>query len=631
MKIGKKLLGAKKNLLTKILYNRKAALAWDFTHCERVRPEITLPQKIKIVPHEAWQVPSFPIPRAFKEKVIEMLNDRMKRGMLKRSESPYRNPWFLAKKKDKISYRLVNAAMEMNRVTIRDANMPPSADEFAEEFSGCAVASLVDFFSGYDQVELDPSSRDMTAFMTPLGLLRMTTLPQGATNSVAQFMRIIIRILKDHFPHLCWPFIDDIGVKGPRTTYNNEETFPGIRRFILEHIQGLDKVLADLERAGCTVSGPKSHWCVSGLKIVGYICDIEGRHPDTAKVIKILEWGDCQDVKSARAFIGVCVYYRIWIKGFAVISAPIYHLFRKGVNFYWGPEQREAMAILQKALTTAPALVTINYSEEAGEIIVAADASLEGWGAILMQIVEDRRCPSRYESGLWNQAERKYDATKRECRAVLKAFKKFRSWLYGIHFTLETDANVLAAQLNRSGTDLPNALLTRWLAWIRLFDFEVRHVPGTKHTAADGLSRRPRTASDDIDEIYEEDIDDFIAAELNTLSIQPVSVEDESVVNEDHQQVLSGQYSEDSQAIADYLATLRRPEGLSRSEFRRFRLRASKFQIRRGHLFRRQSKNVPARRVVNNLKKRAKIMHALYDKSEHRERKSTYRRIADKY
>jgi len=47
--------------------------------------------------------------------------------------------------------------------------------------------------------------------------------------------------------------------------------------------------------------------------------------------------------------------------------------------------------------------------------------------------------------------------------------------------------------------------------------------------------------------------------------------------HKDHQQVLSGQYSEDSQAIADYFTTLRRPEGISRSEFRRFRLRVSKF------------------------------------------------------
>jgi hypothetical protein len=42
IKIGKELLKVKKDLLTKILYNRKAALAWDFTYYKRVRSEIAL-------------------------------------------------------------------------------------------------------------------------------------------------------------------------------------------------------------------------------------------------------------------------------------------------------------------------------------------------------------------------------------------------------------------------------------------------------------------------------------------------------------------------------------------------------------------------------------------------------------
>jgi hypothetical protein len=42
IKIGKKLLKSEKDLLTEMLYNRKAALAWDFTHCEKVRSKITL-------------------------------------------------------------------------------------------------------------------------------------------------------------------------------------------------------------------------------------------------------------------------------------------------------------------------------------------------------------------------------------------------------------------------------------------------------------------------------------------------------------------------------------------------------------------------------------------------------------
>ena len=53
---------------------------------------------------------------------------------------------------------------------------------------------------------------------------------------------------------------------------------------------------------------------------------------------------------------------------------------------------------------------------------------------------------------------------------------------------LEMDVNVLVAQLNWSATDLPGSLVMRWIAYIRLFDFEVQHVPGKKHTAVDGLS-----------------------------------------------------------------------------------------------------------------------------------------------
>jgi hypothetical protein len=42
IKIGKELLKTEKDLLTKILYNRETALAWDFTHCGRVRSEVAL-------------------------------------------------------------------------------------------------------------------------------------------------------------------------------------------------------------------------------------------------------------------------------------------------------------------------------------------------------------------------------------------------------------------------------------------------------------------------------------------------------------------------------------------------------------------------------------------------------------
>ncbi len=67
-------------------------------------------------------------------------------------------------------------------------------------------------------------------------------------------------------------------------------------------------------------------------------------------------------------------------------------------------------------------------------------------------------------------------------------------------------------QLNKSAADVPGALVNRWLAWIRLFDFDVRHVVGKRHLVADGLSRRPWVPEDD--EESESDVKDFIDVEL---------------------------------------------------------------------------------------------------------------------
>jgi hypothetical protein len=74
-------------------------------------------------------------------------------------------------------------------------NQSLSADEFAEEFVGYKISFLIDLFSGYNYVKLAIESWDLTAFIILLGLLRHMTLPQGATNSVAQFIRIMTKIL----------------------------------------------------------------------------------------------------------------------------------------------------------------------------------------------------------------------------------------------------------------------------------------------------------------------------------------------------------------------------------------------------------------------------------------------------
>lgn len=88
--------------------------------------------------------------------------------------------------------------VELNRITIRDVHLLLSEAEFSEEFADYIVAFFNHFFSWYDYVDLDKVSKDLTDFITPLGLTKMTTLLQDATNLVAQFVRIVTKILANY-------------------------------------------------------------------------------------------------------------------------------------------------------------------------------------------------------------------------------------------------------------------------------------------------------------------------------------------------------------------------------------------------------------------------------------------------
>ena len=186
-------------------------------------------------------------------------------------------------------------------------------EEFFDRFAGYPVFSLVNLFSGYDQCTYDPASRDVMAFHRPLGHLRMTTLLMGYTNAVQVFDRDMRKVLHHRILRgRCEPFIDDFAANPPsRSTFpdTNEKPkmsqIPGVCLYILEAIQSLKEVLADIESAGRRISGFKSAFVCEGLKIVTFDCDSEDRYPVTEKVWKIGEWPACRNVTEARSFIGI--------------------------------------------------------------------------------------------------------------------------------------------------------------------------------------------------------------------------------------------------------------------------------------------------------------------------------------
>jgi hypothetical protein len=209
----------------------------------------------------------------------------------------------------------------------------------------------------------------------------------------------------------------------------------------------------------------------------------------------------------------------------------------------------------------------------------------------------------RYKSEIWSNVEKKYDVIKKKCREILKILKKIHFYLYDVKFILKTNARVLVDQLNRFDTDFSDAFVTRWLVWIRLFDFEIRHVFDIKYTAADDLFKKS-LSSNDLKKVAEKkDIDDWIDAQLNCVRVFSVSI-----VEEEFFFILISEYSEKSQKIVVYLFTLRKSFEMTLKKFNKFKKKALRFKLQKNQFFRRNSKNVLMKRMIDDFEERQRIL-----------------------
>jgi len=82
-------------------------------------------------------------------------------------------------------------------------------------------------------------------------------LSQNVINFVAQFVRVIIKILKNLLK-ICKSFLNDIEVKRLKTIYNNAKIASEVHQFVLKHIKNLDFVLLNFKLINCIISDEKS-------------------------------------------------------------------------------------------------------------------------------------------------------------------------------------------------------------------------------------------------------------------------------------------------------------------------------------------------------------------------------------
>jgi hypothetical protein len=129
--------------------------------------------------------------------------------------------------------------------------------------------------------------------------------------------------------------------------------------------------------------------------------------------------------------------------------------------------EKTATANLKEALCNTPELKTLDVRDGAGQIVVGVDNSLERWRETMLQQSENNDWHlGRYETGCCPKVQQRYDTGKRDSAGMMRAFEKFTNYVSGVRMLMEKDVNTVVHQLAFRTKNLPESLLTHWIAWI---------------------------------------------------------------------------------------------------------------------------------------------------------------------
>ena len=214
------------------------------------------------------------VPHAQKETIENHINDMLSRDVIQPSASPWASPVVLVPKPDGSS-RFCCDFRNLNKITKKDSYPLPLISESLEALGGAKVFSSMDLMSGYWQVEMDPASREKTAFITHAGLYEFTTMPFGLCNAPGTFQRLMECVLRGLTWQIALIYLDDVLVYS---------------RTFEEHLQHLRLVFDRFREAGLKLKPSKCHFGQTKVNYLGHVITPEGLQPDPVKVKVVQEY-----------------------------------------------------------------------------------------------------------------------------------------------------------------------------------------------------------------------------------------------------------------------------------------------------------------------------------------------------
>lgn len=185
--------------------------------------------------------------------------------------------------------RICTEFRDLNKACPKDEFSLSNIDKIMDLTASHELLSLMDGFSGYNQIHIAKEDQHKTPFTTPWGTFCYNMMPFGLKNAGATYQRAMTVIFHDLIQKILEDYIDDILVK-----YLDA----------LDHLSHLEQVFNRLAEYRLMLNPKKCVFGVTSGKLLGFIVSWRRIEIDPKKVKAIMDMAPPRTLKHLRSLQG---------------------------------------------------------------------------------------------------------------------------------------------------------------------------------------------------------------------------------------------------------------------------------------------------------------------------------------